>query len=138
MKKVLLWLSGIMVALVAVLVIHIYLATHTPPAPGQNRQLSRIDFDQPVDSAEAYRIASLVRRMDGVDATYFNVKDGILVYTYRVGSQTSAGVFDRVVAMGGYKAHRYLVSAEEATKGCPAFANDNSLRTRLVTFISKL
>lgn len=133
-----LWLSGILVVLSGVLFFHIYQITHKPKSHNDQIQLSRIDFQQKIDSSEAGRIRAYVQSLDGVENTYFNVKNSILVYTYEVGKQNSASVFKQVVDHGNYKAKRYMVSAEEATKGCPAFARQGTFRTKLVTLISGL
>ncbi|MGC4021511.1 MAG: hypothetical protein QM734_06010 [Cyclobacteriaceae bacterium] len=51
--------------------------------------------------------------MEGVESTHFNVPDGILVYTYVIGKQTSENVFNQLMSSGNYKAKRYIVNAAD-------------------------
>lgn len=124
--------------LFGVLVVHIYLATHGQKNDFRHRQLSRIDFLKPVDAREVAKIRNVVRNMPGVDATYFNIKDGILVYTYAIGAQTSANVYAQVMRSGKYSARPYLVDASMAKTGCPVIDGNDTFRGKMVRFISSL
>jgi hypothetical protein len=101
------------------------------------RQLSRIDFKQPIDSLEAIKIKQFVAHLDGIESTYFNVPDHILIFTYVVGKQTSDNVYNQLVNYGHYKAERYMVGATTAKKGCPVM-DDNSVSYKLTSYVSQL
>lgn len=101
-------------------------------------QLSRIDFKQTIDSAEANKIRSFVGHLEGIESTYFNVKDGILVYTYAVGKQTSINVYNQLINYGHYNAERYIVDASALKTGCPMMADKKSFTYQISYYISKL
>jgi hypothetical protein len=136
-KKFVLWFSSIVIVLFAVLVFHIYIVTRSKNHGEKQRQLSRIDFKQAIDSAESVRIKRFVAHLEGVSATYFNMKDHILVYTYVVGKQTSEDVFNKLVDFGHYKAERYIVDAATAKTGCPMMDND-SFSGKLAAYASSV
>lgn len=131
-------LFSLTLVLLVVLIAHVYTVTHQRKNDQRLRQLSRIDFKQPIDAAEANKIKSFVASMEGVDATFFNTSQGTLVYTYAVGKQTSDNVFKQLIAFGHYQAQRYMVTPGESAGGCPVMANDDSFRSRFTRFIANL
>lgn len=108
------------------LIIHLGMVIKDKQVEPDGRQLSRIDFIQKVDSAEAGKIRSFVAHLDGVESTFFNVKDGILVYTYSLQKQNSQSVYEQLMRSGNYKAKRFVVSEEQAATGCPAMGGNKS------------
>ena len=101
---------SIAAVLFVALIIHLAMVIKDKQVEPDDRQLSRIDFTQKVDSAEAGKIRSFVAHLDGIESTFFNVKDGILVYTYSLQKQNSQGVYDQLMRSGNYKAKRFTVS----------------------------
>lgn len=101
------------------------------------RQLARIDFKQPIDSAEADAIRGFVKRQAGVDACFFNIPDGIMVYSFMVGQQTSDNIYHKVVALKNYKAEKYVVEEKDLAKGCPVM-KDGSLTFKLYYYFRQL
>jgi len=136
--KILFVSFSIVSVLFAVLVAHIYMVTKNKMAQPDDRQLSRIDFTQKPDSMEANKIRSLVAHLDGVESTFFNVKDGILVYTYSLKKQNSIGVYNKVMNSGNYRAKRFVVDASQAPKGCPAMGGNGSFMSILYASIAKI
>ncbi len=136
--KIVIGTFSVIVILFGVLVAHIYVVTKNKMPQPDDRQLSRIDFTEKPDSLEAGKIRSLVAHLDGVESTYFNVRDGILVYTYSLKKQNSLGVYTKVMSSGNYKAKRFIVDASEAPKGCPAMGGSGSFMSILSMSISKL
>lgn len=124
--------------LLVVLIAHIYTATHKNKNDQRHRQLSRIDFKQPIDQVEADRIRNFVDALEGVDATFFNIQHGTLVYTYAEGKQSSENIFNQLIQFGHYKAERYKVTSDQVANGCPVIGNDNSLKSRLTRFIANI
>jgi len=129
---------SVVFVLFAVLIVHIAMVTKYKAVEPDGRQLSRIDFTEKVDSTEANKIKNFVGHLDGVESTYFNVKDGIFVYTYALSKQNSLGVYNKLMSYGKYKAHRYMVDPSEATKGCPAMGGNKSFMYSLVMYVGKL
>lgn len=134
--KIALWTAGIAFLLFTGLVVHIAMVL-PKNSDTRVRQLSRIDFEQPVDSAEAGKIQGFVAGLEGVESTYFNIPGGKLVYTYTVGRQTSGNVYAALVKHGNYKAQPYVVSPEQLASGCPAGVGKKSVVYRLAQYLSQ-
>ncbi len=130
------WSGSVFILLCAVLVVHIYLVTKSHKSKGDTRQLSRIDFKQPVDATEASKIRSFVKHLNGVQSTFFNVDNGILVYTYLRDKQTSENVYNQLIKFGNYKAERFKVD-ESAPTGCPII-DKKSFTYTVSSYIQKL
>lgn len=125
--------------LFVVLVVHIYMVTpKSTKNDNRQRQLSRIDFKQDIDAAEAEKIKAFVGSMNGVEGSHFNVEADVLVYTYASGTQNSTDVFNAVVKMGNYKAQRYVVSQEQSKNGCPVSTDKKSFSYRLTTIVNNI
>jgi hypothetical protein len=131
---------SVVVLFLATLAIHIYMVTPAKTVKSDNRvrQLSRIDFTQDIDSAEAEKIRGFVAGLDGIESTYFNVPDDVLVYTYTVGKQNSENVFNKVMAFGNYNAQRYIVAAAQANNGCPVGAEEKSFTGKFTSYLSHM
>jgi hypothetical protein len=129
---------SVAVVLFVALIVHLAMVINDKPVEPDDRQLSRIDFMQKVDSAEAGKIRSFVAHLDGVESTFFNVKDGILVYTYSLQKQSSQGVYDQLMQSGNYKAKRFVVSEDQAATGCPAMGGNKSFIYNMAYAVKKL
>ena len=122
------------------LMVHLYsIVKNTDENPNSNIQLSRIDFKQPVDSAEALRIKNYVLTLNGVKGAYFNIPHGTLVYGYKLGTQNSEAVYNKTMDFIKHKyiAVRYVVTAEQLKHGCPANTK-NSLLMQFANFLYKI
>lgn len=139
--KIALGVLSVVGVLAITLVVHIYIVTRKPATVKNDmrvRQLSRIDFKQDITQPEADKIRGFVGGLEGVESTHFNVEDDVLVYTYAVGSQNSDDVYKKVVALGNYKADKYVVSAEAANTGCPIGADKKSPTGKFTAFVTNL
>ncbi len=136
LKKTIIWLGAITVSLFIVLIIHIAMVTDHKNNDSRARQLSRIDFKQKIDAKEANNIRAFVAKMPGVESTYFNVENGILIYTYQVEKQNSQNVYEQLMSSGKYKAERYVVSKEEAQSGCPV--SPNSITYKVTAYLANI
>jgi hypothetical protein len=128
---------SVVVLLFAVLIVHIALVMK-PKNVENNIQLSRIDFKQPVDSAEAVKMVSFVRHLDGVDNAVFNPKSGILICGFYNQKQNAQNVYDKLMAYGHYKAERFMVGAADEIKGCPAMGADKSFIYTMASSLADL
>lgn len=131
-------LCGLLVIGFGVLVIHIYQVTHKPKTDYEKRQMARIDFLEPIDAKQAADIQTFTRSLPGVDHTFFNQQNGILVYSFINDKQTSANVFKQLTQHLPVKAKPYTVSEEDLMAGCPAVGSKNTLRYKLSHFIAQL
>ncbi len=135
--KTFLSVLGVLMVLTGILVYHIYSVTRTKNDFRTTRQLSRIDFTQPLDSGEATKVRYYVGSLEGVESTHFNYASNILVYSYFPEKQSSENVFALVQKFGKYPAKKYEVNAEDLAKGCPAI-DKNSFTYRSSSFVSNL
>ena len=138
-KIILTGFTGTVVLLFGVLCVHLYgIAKKSHENPNNKIQLSRIDFKEPIDSSDAMKIKNYVGTLDGIKGTYFNVAHGTLVYGYILGTQTAENVYEKAMtfSQNKYKAERYVVSADQLKKGCPA-GMDNSLTIQFSNFLYK-
>lgn len=131
-------IAGVLFIGFGVLVIHIYQVTHKPKSEYDKRQMARIDFLEPINASQAAEIQSFTKNLPGVDHTFFNAQNGILVYSFINDKQTSLNVFNQLTKHLPFKAKPYTVSAEDLTQGCPAIGNKNTLRYKLSNFIAQL
>lgn len=131
---------GITFILFGVLCVHLYgIAKRLDAEKGNLTQLSRIDFKEPIDSANALKVKNFVGSMPKVKGTYFNIPAGLLVYGYAPGTMKPQDVFDQVMNFTGhkFKAERFIVSAEQMKTGCPA-GMDNSFSMGLANLLFKI
>ena len=135
-KKIAAGAIGLLSILLLALCVHIYMVTHKPKTPFELTQLSRIDFKQKIDSVEANNIRAFVASQVGVKSSYFNVKDGILVYTFLSDKQNSLTIFNKLMTHGHYKAEPYIVSKSASNNGCPAgFGSQSSFSSFLLSYL---
>jgi hypothetical protein len=135
--KLFVWSASSFLILSAILVFHIYLVTHLNKNQDERvRQLSRIDFKQNIEAEEAYNIRAFVNGLEGVENSYFNLDNDVLVYSYLVGKQNSNNVYNKLVAFGNYKAVKYIVDETTAKTGCPIGADKTSISYKLSAYIS--
>ena len=115
---------GIVLLLFIVLVVHI--ATAKPAVyDNANLQISRIDFKQPLDSAMVKDIHRNLKSIDGVKNDHFNAANGVVVYFHDNRVTDSKKVFEQLMAKGNYKAERFTIPENIASKQlCPVMNRD--------------
>jgi len=135
--KIFIWTGSSFLVLSAILVFHVYMVTHINKNQDERiRQLSRIDFKQNIEAEEANKIRVFVNGLPGVENSYFNLDNDVLVYSYLVGKQNSFNVYNKLVAFGNYKAIRYVVNETNAKTGCPIGTDKTSMSYKLSAYIS--
>ena len=108
-------LLGVIALLFVVLVIHI--ATAKPVVyDNATLQISRIDFEEAIDSAKAKEIHRNLKSIPGVKNDRINLEKGVVVYFHDNRVINSEEVFNQLIAKGNYKAKRYVISNELAQK----------------------
>ncbi len=135
--KIIVWSAAVTVLLFVVLVVHIVIVTKPVQYDNNDLQLSRIDFKQPIDSAEAVKIRSFVAHLPGVQNALFNLHDRTLVYGYTLGKQSSANVYERLMNFGHYKAVCFVPNATQLSGGCPVGKDKSAFIYKLAAFVSK-
>lgn len=118
---------SVFVVLFFALGIHLYYVTDNFYQPkGPQLQLARIDFQQPVDSLQGAEIQRCVNNIDGVQKSYFNLHDDILVYSFYAGEQNTEQVYNLLMHSGAYEARRFVVDETQAAAGCPVMGKETS------------
>jgi hypothetical protein len=129
---------GLAFLLFATLIVHIAIMVRgRAPLPFATVQMARADFREAVDSASAIRIQNNIKRLKGVQSTYFNLKDYVLVYTFDNKVNTAQGIYDEAIRNAGFRSVRYVVSASDLTKGCPVM-NNNSFYGKLTETVANI
>lgn len=116
-KRSLLAIGALFILLGAVLVIHIYMVTQPQKGYFKGIMMGRIDFKEKIDPEEATEIRHFVNSLEGVQKSYFNDKDNILVFSYHAEKQDPESVYKAVMNHGNYIAKRYIASNTDS--GCP-------------------
>jgi len=115
-------LLGTFLLLFIILVAHIATAK---PIENAHIQISRIDFDQPLDTTMASQIKDQLHAIPGVKSDII-VKNNVVVYFHDNTVANSQQVFDQLMKKGDYKAQRFVVPAELANaQVCPVIKKDS-------------
>ena len=116
---------GVVVLLFVVLVVHI--ATAKPVVyDNATLQISRIDFEEAIDSAKAKEIHRNLKSIPGVKNDRINMEKGVVVYFHDNKITNSKRVYEQLMAKGNYNAKPFIISNELAQKKvCPVMAEDS-------------
>jgi hypothetical protein len=107
------------VALVAILAVHIYMVTRPGKVDARTVAMARIDFKQDISDADAAVIGEWLTHQQGVERYLCNTKSRILVFSFRPAIISANTVADDISNKLNYKAARYMPSAGELKSGCP-------------------
>jgi hypothetical protein len=116
---------------------YVYEKTTEGIPPGPPLQMSRIDFSESVDSTLAAQVRSKVKHLEGVQHTYFNYEDGILVFSHDPKVQKADSVVEIVNEDFNLNGTRFVVTDEMASGGCPV-TGTNTVFMRVGGYISSL
>ena len=116
---------GVVVLLFVVLVVHI--ATAKPVVyDNATLQISRIDFEEAIDSAKAKEIHRNLKSIPGVKNDRINMEKDVVVYFHDNKITNSKRVYEQLMAKGNYNAKPFIISNELAQKKvCPVMAEDS-------------
>jgi len=119
-----LWIAmGITVLFSAILLFHIITAKpavyETP-----NLQVSRIDFKEAIDSAQAIQICADLRSIKGLTSDSIIIKRNVVVYFHNNRITNSKKVYAQLMAKRHYDAQPYILPENLASKEvCPMDQN---------------
>lgn len=133
--KTVAWSVCILMVLLLTTIIHIAMVTKPYNLDNNNLQLSRIDFIQDLDSAEAQKIKSFACSLPGVKNASLNFQQKTLVVGYLNTIQTSDNLLQKIIEYGHYKAVKYCPS--EQNSGCPLGYGSDSFATKITAFVHK-
>ena len=108
-----------------ILVVHI--ATAKPlEVDNASLQISRIDFKEPIDSLKAKEIHRNLKSIPGVKTDRLNKETGVLVFFHDIKVADSKTIYNKLMAMGNYKAERFVPPKELENKtACPVMSEDS-------------
>lgn len=117
--------GGIILILFVILVVHIATAKSVE-LDNNTLQISRMDFNKPLDSLERKQILSDLKSIPGVKKEHLNMETGVLVYYHDNKIISAKEVWEQMVAKRNYSVAQYVVSAEAASKQvCPVGNSDS-------------
>lgn len=131
-------IAGIAFLFFATLIVHIVIMVkNKAPLANATIQMARADFNEPIDAIAATKIQNEIKMQAGVKSTYFNSNSNILVYTFDNRANDAQDIYNNAIKNSGFASERHIVSAEDATKGCPAMDNKSfyGKLTKVVTSI---
>jgi hypothetical protein len=135
-KRGLLAVLVVVVLFFGILVFHIVTAK---PAvyESPNLQVSRIDFKNNIDSAQAKKICSDLRSIKGLTSDSIIVKRNVVVYFHNNKITNSKKVYDELMVKGQYDAQRYILPKGMANKEvCPI--DQNSLSYKMAKSLNQI
>lgn len=121
------WITGIFLVLFIALGIHLYFVTDNfYQSKGPQLQMGRIDFQQDVDSTDAVKIQAAVNQIAGVEKSYFNLEDDILVFAFYNDQQTTESIYIKLMSTGNYKAEKFVAAQDAGIAGCPVMSGKSA------------
>lgn len=93
-------------------------------------QISRIDFQEPIDSIKMKTIHHQLKSIPGFINDSYNLETGVLVYFHDNRVADSKKIFYELMRKGNYKATRYILPKELAyNKVCPVMDEGSASHT---------
>ncbi len=119
--------SIFMIFFLLFLILVVHIATAKPlEVDNASLQISRIDFKEPIDSLKAKEIHRNLKSIPGVKTDRLNKETGVLVYFHDIKVADSKTIYKKLMAMGNYKAERFVLPKElENKKACPVMTEDS-------------
>ena len=140
-RKTLKWIAGSVLGTFALLfiVLVVHIATAKPVTiDNATMQISRIDFKEPIDALKAKEIHRNLMAIPGVKTDRLNKETGVLVFFHDNRIANSEKIYNELMSKGNYKAERYVISADLASKKvCPAM-NTNSFSYKFSRGIQRI
>lgn len=128
LKKALIVIGSIGALFIIILLYHIItIKPKTYETP--NLQISRIDFKNTIDSAQAKQICQDLRSIKGLTSDSIIVKNNVVVYFHNNSMTNSEKVYNELMAKRNYEAERFILPDSLANKKvCPMNQDSFSYR----------
>jgi hypothetical protein len=109
------------VALLFFVILVYHIATAKPIVyDNSSMQISRIDFNEPLDSLKMKEIHRNLKTIPGFISDSYNLEKGVLVYFHDNRIADSKSIYNALIRKGKYKANRYVVPKSLASNEvCP-------------------
>jgi hypothetical protein len=119
LKFIAMGLIGTTLILLIILVVHIATAKPTK-YDNATMQISRIDFQEPLDSIKIKEIHRNLKSIPGFISDSYNIKNNVVVFFHDNKIADSKKMVDQLIQKGNYKATRYVLpKGMEAKQVCP-------------------
>lgn len=131
-------IRAILFLLIILLLFGIYLY-HLPGAIVAAKpqiQLSRIDFQEPIDSLSANRVKGTILTISGVLQTHFNVPDRIVVFSHDPKIVSADAVLRKIQHKYPFQAKRFLPDLPTNSSSCPV-TGQNSIFVRMGAYLRR-
>ncbi|MCH7400562.1 heavy-metal-associated domain-containing protein [Belliella kenyensis] len=136
LKRILLGTTLILVILVTTLAVHIYAVTRPKTGAISHLALTRIDFNQSLDSLQAGSLSELAESINGVQEVRVNKSSGHVICMYMHKEVSPKEIADKLHSATSMMASVYQPSEETLAQSCPAFSEE-SLTYRLGAFFQR-
>jgi len=140
-NKTIKWIAGSVLGTITLLsiVLVVHIATAKPvQIDNATLQISRIDFKEPIDSLKAKEIHRNLKSIPGVKNDRLNKETGVLVYFHDNRINNSESVYNLLMTKGNYKAERFTISNETASKKVCPVMNTNSFSYKFSRGIQRI
>lgn len=140
-NKTIKWIVGSVLGTITLLsiVLVVHIATAKPvQIDNATLQISRIDFKEPIDSLKAKEIHRNLKSIPGVKNDRLNKETGVLVYFHDNRINNSESVYNLLMTKGNYKAERFTISNETASKNVCPVMNTNSFSYKFSRGIQRI
>lgn len=128
---------GVFLLLFIVLVVHI--ATIKPTVyDNATQQISRIDFNEPIDSLMAVKITNDMKSIPGVKNPLVVADKKVVVYFHDMKIANSEQVYNEFMSKGNYNAKRFIISSALASKEVCPVMDKNSFQYKFSRGIQRI
>jgi hypothetical protein len=135
--KFLLGIAAIAILMISTLAIHIYMVTKPNAEYHTNWQLSRIDFEAPIDSVQAHVAISSIKRIEGVQRAILNAEAGTLVFAFDPQQYSSEKIYTHFQKMGFANTSLFIPTEDQLATSCPIM-DKTSISYRIGVFFQNL
>lgn len=121
--------STISLLLFVTLVVHIAMVSNPKNKAHYGVQLSRIDFNSPLDAKQADEVCSYLKSIKGVGSIMYSKENNNIVFAHQLDVISGQEVYEKLVAEKHVDAKRFYLTPEEIAKTakCPVMNNKSVL-----------
>lgn len=121
LKRICITAAAIVVVLSAVLAVHLYhVFSNKKKADSSTIAMARIDFKQPISSADGSKISVWLYQQKGVTQVLCNDSAAIAVFSYHLATNNADSIIAALKTTLNYTAERFIPDQASLKSGCPA------------------
>ncbi len=121
--------STISLLLFVALVVHIAMVSNPKNKVHYGVQLSRIDFNSPLDVKQVDEVCIYLKSIEGVGSIMYSKENNNIVFAHQLDVISGQEVYEKLVAEKNVDAKRFYLTPEEMAKTakCPVMNDKNLL-----------